>query len=159
MVGYPILRRVIKKFLRMRAAVRWAVGIDKTKVRLPRFFVGRLLTTVLPQLLLALLQLGVDLSPVFINPFSLLITSLESNVAELNPAIGELTFKSLGLRTACLFLVVSSRFSREGLNVKPTMPSSLARGRTDLELFQYWLLVGGYSKMKNEIIIVYATFF
>jgi hypothetical protein len=102
---------------------------------------GRLLTSVLlPQLLLALLQLGVDLSPVFINPLSLLITSPESNGAAPEFSVGGLTFESLNLRTACLFLVVSSRFSRDGLNVKPTMPSSLARGITDLEFFQYWLL-------------------
>lgn len=47
----------MKKFLRMRAIVRWKVGMDKVKVRLRRHLVGRWLATVLSQLLLVSLQL------------------------------------------------------------------------------------------------------
>lgn len=121
-------------FLRIRAVVRWNDGIDKVNVRLRRIFAGRWLATVLPQLLLAsvlelqlasLLLVGVMVGVRFslISAVSMGITSGR----EWDRAL----FKSLIRWT----LLIWSSLSSDGLNVKPTIPSSLARGITDLEIF------------------------
>lgn len=145
---YPMLRSVIKKFLRMRAVVRCREGVDKVKVRLPRFLEGRLLTIVLPQLLLESLALLlllaelvlpelVDAPDLFFTPSCLHITSGASNgAATVHSSTAEGSRLKLSMRWW-----FSSRLSLDGLNVKPTMPSSLARGRTDLDPFQYWICV------------------
>lgn len=132
---------VIKKFLRISAAVRWPEGIDKVNVRLPRFFAGRLVATAVSQLLLELLQLDAELFPVVNSPL-LWTTSCESNGAAPESAFGGLLFEPTRRWTVWLSLILSSRFWRDGLNVKPTMPCSSARGMTDLELFQYcsWIV-------------------